>query len=158
MKFYTVYKTTNKLNGKSYVGKHITDNPNDNYLGSGSILRRAIKRYGVESFLKEVLFVFDNEQEMNDKEAEIVTESWCLSDDTYNVCDGGRGGFSHINRTGLNLRTGAKISKENIEKMRLAKVGKPVWNKGLSKETDQRVLQHAQMLVGKKYRDRGCGR
>ena len=40
-----VYKTTNLINGKIYIGKDMKNNPN--YLGSGTILRRAIKKYGI---------------------------------------------------------------------------------------------------------------
>jgi hypothetical protein len=81
-----------------YVGKHQTDNLDDGYMGSGKNIRAAIKLYGVENFHKEILFVFDNEAEMNQAEAEIVTEEFILRDDTYNLCIGGQGGFSHINK------------------------------------------------------------
>lgn len=40
---YTVYKITNKINDKIYVGVHSTDNPNDSYMGSGKIIKDAIK-------------------------------------------------------------------------------------------------------------------
>lgn len=46
--------------------------------------------------------MFDTEEEMNTKEAELVTEEFCLREDTYNICVGGKGGFSHINKNGLN--------------------------------------------------------
>lgn len=70
-------------------------------MGSGLLIRRAIKKHGKEHFTKEILFVFDNEQAMNDKEAELVV----VSEDTYNLCSGGQGGFSFINSNGLNSNT-----------------------------------------------------
>lgn len=70
-------------------------------MGSGKHLRRAIEKYGIENFTKEILSVFDNEDEMNTKEAELVTNEFCLREDTYNLCPGGRGGFGYINRNGL---------------------------------------------------------
>ena len=97
--FYIIYKTTNKINNKFYIGKHQTNDLNDGYLGSGTLLKRAIQKHGRQNFKKEVLFVFDNEQDMNSKEKELVV----VSEDTYNLCEGGQGGFGYINRNGLNI-------------------------------------------------------
>lgn len=90
--FFTVYKTTNTVNGKIYIGAHKTRNPNDGYLGSGSALRTAITKYGREAFSKEVLFSFSTEAEMLDKERELVTEEFCDRKDNYNLKVGGRYG------------------------------------------------------------------
>ena len=100
---YTIYKITNKINNKVYIGKHQTDDLNDGYMGSGKILRRARSKHGLENFVKEILYVFDTEEEMNAKEKELVTEEFCLREDTYNLCVGGQGGFSYLNRNGLNI-------------------------------------------------------
>lgn len=92
--FYTIYKITNLVNGKFYVGKHQTKNLDDNYFGSGKYLEKAIIKYGRENFKKDIIFVFDNEEEMNLKEKEIVTESFISSPSNYNAKVGGEGGFS----------------------------------------------------------------
>lgn len=97
MKKYTVYKITNKINNRIYIGKHETTDVNDGYMGSGKLLKRAQDKHGIENFRKEILHVFDTEQEMNAKEAELVTEEFCQREDTYNICVGGKGGFSYIN-------------------------------------------------------------
>lgn len=96
--FYTIYQITNLLDGKIYIGKHQTKCFDDGYMGSGKILRRAIKKYGEENFKKEILFVFETEDEMNAKEAELVNEEFVARADTYNLCFGGRGGFAYINK------------------------------------------------------------
>lgn len=100
--FYTVYKITNKINGKIYIGKHQTNNLNDNYQGSGILLKHAYKKYGDENFTKEILFVFETEDLMNQKEAELVTEQFCSNNKTYNLCPGGAGGFGYINNLPYN--------------------------------------------------------
>lgn len=92
--YYTVYRITNKINGKIYTGKHQTKDLNDNYMGSGKLIKRAIEKHGIENFTKEILHVFDSEEEMNLKEAELVT----IGDHSYNLADGGQGGFGYINR------------------------------------------------------------
>jgi hypothetical protein len=97
--YYTVYRITNKINGKYYIGMHKTKDLDDGYMGSGKLIRRAIKKYGSDNFKKEILLVLDNEEDMKAKEAELVV----LSEETYNICDGGKGGFGYINRSGLNV-------------------------------------------------------
>jgi hypothetical protein len=95
--FFVVYKITNKINGKYYIGMHKTTDINDGYMGSGTLIRRAIAKYGVDSFVKEILHVFNNEKDMIEKEKELVV----VSEETYNLMSGGRGGFGHINENGL---------------------------------------------------------
>lgn len=91
-KFYTVYKTTNILNGKFYIGVHGTNNINDYYIGSGKILKEAIKKYSKENFKKEILFVFDSHEEAFKKENELVNETLLNSELCYNCKIGGEGG------------------------------------------------------------------
>lgn len=100
--YYVIYQITNKINNKIYIGKHITKDINDSYTGSGKLVNAAFNKYGIENFTKEILFVLETEEDMNAKEREIVTEEFCLRKDTYNLCVGGRGGFSYINRNKLN--------------------------------------------------------
>ena len=100
--FYIVYKTTNQVNGKFYIGTHKTVDLNDDYLGSGTLLKRAIKKYGKDKFSQKILFVFNNPEEMFAKEAEIVTEEFLAENNTYNLKKGGFGGFDFINNSGLN--------------------------------------------------------
>lgn len=95
--YYTVYKITNNINGKYYIGKHQTKDLNDGYMGSGKLLKRAIKKHGIEKFSKEILHIFETEEEMNAKEKELVV----ISEQSYNLCEGGQGGFGYIYRNKL---------------------------------------------------------
>jgi len=90
--YYTIYETTNTITGKKYIGKHATKNVYDDYLGSGIILANAIAKYGKENFTKKILFIFESEDEMNEKEKELINENVVMSDDYYNIAYGGHGG------------------------------------------------------------------
>lgn len=61
-----IYKTTNLVNGKQYIGKDGYNNPN--YLGSGTFLKMAIKKYGKQNFKKEILEVCESEEHMRVRE------------------------------------------------------------------------------------------
>jgi hypothetical protein len=99
---YNVYKTTNTINGKYYIGVHRTNNVNDGYLGCGHYrgrklreqldtrLYRAFRKYGDDAFITEVLYKFNNEADAFKKEKELIdiTDKSC-----YNDKPGGVGGF-----------------------------------------------------------------
>jgi group I intron endonuclease len=112
--FYTIYKIINHVNNKIYIGKHQTTDLNDSYMGSGKLLKRAIKKYGIENFTKIILHVYNTENDMNLKEKELVTEDFCLRPDTYNICAGGKGGFGYINKSILIGEKRKEITKQNL--------------------------------------------
>ena len=89
-KHYLVYKTTCLLNGKIYIGQHQTYNPDDDYLGSGRELNEDIQKFGRTNFKREILFDFQSQEEMDNKEKELVTEEFVSRDDTYNMRVGGQ--------------------------------------------------------------------
>lgn len=89
--FYTIYKITNKITGQLYIGQHITDNLDDGYMGSGVRIINSVAKYGKDRFDKEILFIFDNFEDMDQREAELVNEEFIRRPDTYNVILGGTG-------------------------------------------------------------------
>lgn len=98
MKYYTIYKITNNINGKYYIGKHITENLNDGYMGSGKLIKKAIEKYGIKNFTKTILHNCKDEKEMNIIENLLIN----LDDkNIYNLQPGGIGGFSYINENNL---------------------------------------------------------
>ncbi len=97
---YSVYRVRNLINGKFYIGVHKTDNPNDAYLGSGSIIRQAVVKYGRANFCKDILEVFDAPEPAFRLEERLVASEIGLPG-CYNLRKGGEGGFDYINRNGL---------------------------------------------------------
>jgi len=90
-KYHYFYKITNNLNGHFYYGVHNTNNLNDGYMGSGTRLHYAYKKYGIENFTKEILKFFDTSKEAFEYEAEIVNENLIKDDNCYNIQTGGTG-------------------------------------------------------------------
>lgn len=147
-----VYKTTNLINNKIYVGKDSNDNPN--YLGSGLYLKRAIKKYGKENFKKETLEVCDLSN-INEREIYWISKLNSRNNDIgYNITSGGDGLGSgknhpsfgkslsqdHKNKVSKSMkgrkfslehkkhlsekRKGITFSEETKRKMSLAKLGR----------------------------------
>lgn len=88
--FYIVYKITNLINNKIYIGCHKTKNINDSYMGSGIALKNAQKKHGINNFTKEILSVLDNIDEMFELEKELVNSDFVKRNDTYNLKEGGK--------------------------------------------------------------------
>ena len=89
--FNYFYKITNNINNHFYYGVHATDDLNDGYMGSGTRLKYAYKKYGMENFTKEILKFFDSIQEAYEYEAEIVNETLVKDPNCYNIQYGGQG-------------------------------------------------------------------
>lgn len=89
-----IYKITNKINGKMYIGMHRSNEFDEDYWGSGKIITEAIGKYGKENFSREILLECDSEDDLCKAEERIIKELNCVeSDDYYNLKDGGVGKF-----------------------------------------------------------------
>lgn len=134
------------LNGKFYIGKHQTNDPNDSYMGSGEAIKAAIKKYGRENFRKEVLFIFECEEEMNNKEKEILTEEFVSSNSNYNKGIGGEGGpqfkgKKHSEETKKRIKQKLKGTKLSDEAK--AKISEANRKRKLSDETRKKLSLRA---------------
>jgi group I intron endonuclease len=117
-----IYKTTNLINGKIYIGQDSKNNPE--YLGSGTIIKRAINKYGKENFKKEILDICLDKEELDIKEIYWIKELKSI-ENGYNISSGGNGCL------------GCKQSDETKEKRRLKNIGdkNPMYGKTLPKKT-----------------------
>lgn len=128
---YIVYKITNLKNLKSYIGCHETKDVNDLYMGSGKLIKLAIKKYGLNNFKKEILVNCDSRELMLTKEIELIDK---LKPE-YNLHKGGSGGWGYINETGKSVRFyGTKeASRRAQEKMKELRKD-PEFQKNISKK------------------------
>ncbi len=88
--YFFVYQTTNLLNGKVYVGVHRTININDGYLGSGKRMLYAIKKYGRQNFIREILYLAVSKEDAEYQERLIVNPVFLIRNDVYNLAIGGK--------------------------------------------------------------------
>ena len=117
---YYIYRITNKLNGKTYIGQHKYKKLNDNYMGSGTLLAKAKKKYGIENFTKTILeFDIPNAELSNDWEQMYILFERAKGKAEYNIANGGKGNPGH------------HCSEEARKKMSEARKGRQAWNKGV---------------------------
>ena len=95
-KYHFIYKTSNLLNGKFYVGMHSTDNLEDGYVGSGKRLGYSIRKYGFENHKFEILEFLPSREELKKREAEVVNEELLSDPLCMNLKFGGEGGWDHL--------------------------------------------------------------
>lgn len=104
---HIVYKTTNLVNNKIYIGVHKAKGKDKfgGYYGCGvninfpasyknpkTLFQRAIVEYGFNNFKREILYVFDTAEEAYSKEKELVNMDFVNLDTNYNMVIGGCGG------------------------------------------------------------------
>jgi len=140
-----IYLTTNNIREKVYVGKLVNERKKT-YLGSGTYVRRAIKKYGKENFSRITL-----EDGITDHDYLCEREKYWIAfydstnpDVGYNLTEGGGGllGFHHSEETLEKLseshkgqipwNKGISPSKETLEKLSESHKGQTPWNKGIS--------------------------
>lgn len=92
MKQHYIYLTTDHIHNKKYIGKHFGE-LNDDYYGSGNIIKRIIDKYGKDRLSKKILYISETAEENNLKEKEFIALYNAVeSSDFYNISSGGDGG------------------------------------------------------------------
>lgn len=133
-----IYKTTNLVNGKIYVGKAKGLRTINGYLGSGKLLKAAIAKYGKANFKRITIDIADNIIELNNKEIFWINFYDSRNKDIgYNIAKGGEGWDG--------LRT-----PETRLRMSLAQSGfnNPMFGKHQSKETKRK---QSDAMKGRKH-------
>ena len=153
--YYYIYRITNLINGKTYIGQHKYEKLDDNYMGSGKLLKSAQKKYGIENFKKEILIFNISKKEHIDllEKTFIASERRKAgAENCYNITEGGEGHagpFSEeAKRKMSEARKGKFLSEETKKKISEAKKGKL-----LSEETKRKMSKaHKGKLLSEKYK------
>lgn len=111
-KYHYIYKCKNLINNRYYYGMHSTNDLNDKYIGSGTLLKRSINKYGRESFKFEILEYYNSRKELSKREKEIINQDLLKDKFCMNLKPGGDGEFPI-------WYFGSKEHKQNARKARL---------------------------------------
>ena len=150
-----IYITTNMINGKKYIGQRRYYKGWEKYLGSGVNITRAIKKYGVENFKKDIIYIADSQKELNEKEMFYIDKYNALEDNNfYNIA---KGGYSNPlegktddeiksihNKIAISLK-GKKFSESHIENLK--KKPKTYRNKAVRRKHIDKICKS---LIGNK--------
>jgi group I intron endonuclease len=98
MSYGYIYKTTNLVNQNVYIGQH-KGSFDPTYFGSGLLIRRALKKYGIEKFKVEILTMCESKPVLNIMEKVFISRYHSLfpNENMYNIAEGGMGGDTQPN-------------------------------------------------------------
>lgn len=143
---YYVYKTTNRLNGKFYIGVHKSDDiGRDKYMGSGIALKKAIEKYGEVNFEREILFETKHKEKAYELEFKLVE----IDEHTYNLNTGGNGSWDYVNSLELeNPMKNNKVVEKVITASKITREKKPEKYADISRSNLQKAIK---ANLGKKH-------
>lgn len=127
-----VYLITNLINGKKYIGSSRKDQIDENYYGSGKVIKDALKKYRIENFQREILW--EGKGDARGIETYFLKKVDASDNPLYyNLTNDARGNNLHKEKTKKTISeklTGRKFSKEICKKISKAKLGKSNPKKG----------------------------
>lgn len=129
-----IYKTTNLVNNKIYVGQHQADKFDPKYYGSGVLIKQAIKKYGICNFICEMLECCETKRQLEEREIYWIDKCGsCNSGIGYNLS---YGGYTPRFRGENHPMYGRHHSEEAKEKNRLSKLGKKQSSETINKRNE----------------------
>ena len=135
-KYHILYKTTNLINGKYYIGIHSTDYLNDGYIGSGYLLWKSINKHGIHNFKCKHLKLFKSREKLLRAERIWVNHKFINLDTNYNMTIGGSNPPRLVKHSESTKRKMSKIksnpSEETRARMSRAQTGIPCSDKAKS--------------------------
>ena len=145
-----IYKITNLLNGKMYVGKRVKSTEKFNkssYYGSGICITNAIKKYGKDNFKREIICECQNSNELNNRERFWIKELNTFTPRGYNIHSGGFGGSNGGSNRGRkwSLEHRKKISETLKEGLKSGRIIASFTGRHISDETKEKI---SKALIG----------
>lgn len=156
MNIYTIYKATNVLNGKSYIGfdshwpkrkyRHIRISES----GNGFRFHDAIRKYGKHNFEWSILYQsLDQDHTLNEMESFFIKE-YCTIEFGYNITEGGAGVIGTVRDT-IWINDG--VSNKRIRQDDKLPHG---WSLGRTKTIRKvRMNEDSKKLIGSKNKEYG---
>lgn len=146
--FVLIYKVTNQINQKSYIGKtefsfdrRKANHLSDTKRGSKFAFHRALRKYGEENFVWEILeHDIEDKTLLDDREKHYISLYESFGPKGYNMSEGGEG------------QTGWVPTQETRDKWSAQRKGKEPWNKGTAKP--KKVLTQEEKIARKADADR----
>ncbi len=152
-----IYKITNLINGKIYIGKakniksrfdgHIRDSFNKGCVGYENLLHRAIRKYGKNTFIIEQIDTAESLNDLNTKEKYYIKSLNTQNNKIgYNIAGGGDGGdvlstksaedymiaIKSYKQAALKRESNIDLKNKKSDTMkRLRATTNPIWNKGI---------------------------
>ena len=125
-----IYMWTNTVNGKKYIGSHI-GHIEDGYTGSGVAFKRALTKYGMDSFERTILECVESKKDVLIREQYYIDLYNAANDKQfYNMKSKAGGGFEYVNSLPW-------VQEENKERLKVR------WQQ----------LPHPKGYMGKKHSD-----
>jgi len=158
-----IYKATNKINNKCYIGQttkdleyriknHIKESTGNR---CGWLFHKALKKYGSENFKWTILEYCYSSEELNNKEIWYIKHFKSFGEKGYNLTDGGKAPNGHI----LSSESKDKIRKANLGKKQTEETknkrskslkGRVPWNKG-KPSTNEHRKHVSEGMIGRKF-------
>jgi len=138
-----IYITTNNIDGMKYIGQKMFRKDWKSYIGSGIRLINAIKKYGKENFIREIIAIANSKEELNNLEIEYINiHNAVNSEDYYNIVGGG------------GVQTGFHFSEESKKKISKASTGRNIGKKSSmygKKHTEETKKKMSESKKGKEH-------
>jgi group I intron endonuclease len=139
-----IYKTTNLINGKIYIGQKQNKKFISEYLGSGNLIKRAIRKYGKENFYVCIIHKCDTFSMLDQKEIYYIKKyNSTNSKIGYNISYGGTAamrGRKHSKKVKNKIsksHIGLGHTEETKEKLRQFNLNRPP----IADETREKLRQ-----------------